>query len=115
MARIEAVRVAQDAAYAASLSDAEWYALSQDHDWQQLVAEQSEMVGGVLAVYGDKFPGYGAATGAIPDAGSAQSAAFKVAGTDVGRMQGLGIVTNLGQYTENIRTTGIRFTRTRSS
>src|SRR5207245_2592738 len=42
MARLEAVRVAQDAAYAASLSDADWYALSQDPDWQQLVAEQSE-------------------------------------------------------------------------
>ena len=112
MARIEAVRVAQDAAYAASLSDAEWYALSQDHDWQQLVAEQSEMVAGVLAVYGDKFPGYGAATAAIPDAGSAQSAAFKVAGTDVARMQGLGIVTNLGQYTENMRMPGMLFMRT---
>ena len=112
MARIEAVRVAQDAAYAASLSDAEWYALSQDHDWQQLVAEQSEMVAGVLAVYGDKFPGYGAAAAAIPDAGSAQSAAFKVAGTDVARMQGLGIVTNLGQYTENMRMPGMLFMRT---
>lgn len=39
MARIDAVRVAQDAEYAASLSDADWYQLSQDADWQLLVAE----------------------------------------------------------------------------
>ena len=50
MAQIEAVRVVQDAAYAASLSDQDWYALSQDPAWQEMVSEQSEMVAGVEVV-----------------------------------------------------------------
>ena len=57
MAQIEAVRVAQDAAYAASLSDSDWYALSIDPAWQEMVAEQSELVAGVIAKYGNKIPG----------------------------------------------------------
>src|SRR3989442_1121997 len=57
MAQIEAVRVAQDAAYAASLSDADWQQLAQDPTWQELVAEQSELVSSVIAVHGHKLPG----------------------------------------------------------
>src|SRR5712691_9434718 len=55
MAQIEAVRVVQDAAYAASLSDQDWYALAQDPTWQEMVSEQSEMVSGVIAQYGNKL------------------------------------------------------------
>src|SRR2546428_12413628 len=57
MAHLEAVRVAQDVAYAASLSDADWQQLAQDPTWQELVAEQSEMVSSVIAVHGHKLPG----------------------------------------------------------
>src|SRR3989442_9855289 len=101
MARLEAVRVAQDAAYAAGLSDADWYALSQDPDWQQLVAEQSEMLTNVMAVHGHKLPGASLAASTqneLPPVGP-----FKIVGTDIARMQGLGLVTNLGPYTENMR------------
>ena len=59
MAQIEAVRVVQDAAYAAGLSDQDWIALSQDPAWQEMVSEQSEMVAGVIAQYGNKLPGGG--------------------------------------------------------
>src|SRR2546429_531338 len=110
MARIEAVRVAQDAAYAASLSDADWQALAQDHEWQQLVAEQSEMVASAIAVHGHKL-GY-AGDGTTNKTPAAPAAAFKVIGSDVARMQGIGIVTNLGQYTENMRMPGMLFMRT---
>ena len=110
MARIEAVRVAQDAAYAASLTDADWRTLSADPEWQQLVAEQSEMVANVMATHGDKL-GYAGdpVASATP---VAPSGAFKVIGSDIARMQGIGIVTNLGQYTENMRMPGMLFMRT---
>ena len=110
MARIEAVRVAQDAAYAASLTDADWRTLSADPEWQQLVAEQSEMVANVMATHGDKL-GYAGdpVASATP---AAPSGAFKVIGSDIARMQGIGIVTNLGQYTENMRMPGMLFMRT---
>src|SRR3989442_6012241 len=110
MARLEAVRVAQDAAYAAGLSDADWYALSQDPDWQQLVAEQSEMLTNVMAVHGHKLPGASLAASTqneLPPVGP-----FKIVGTDVARLQGLGVVTSLGQYVENMRMPGMLFMRT---
>jgi len=111
MAQIEAVRVAQDAAYAASLSDADWQQLAQDPTWQELVAEQSELVSSVIAVHGHKLPGAArAAEAATREA--AVPAAFKVVGTDVARVQGIGVVTNLGQYTENLRMPGMLFMRT---
>src|SRR3989449_6669191 len=110
MARLEAVRVAQDAAYAASLSDADWYALAQDPDGQPLVAEKSEMRTNVLAVHGQKLPGGSLAASTqneLPPVGP-----FKIVGTDIARMQGLGVVTSLGQYTENVRMPNMLFMRT---
>src|SRR5687767_1679905 len=91
MAQIEAVRVAQDAAYAASLTDADWYALAQDPTWQEMVSEQSEMVSSVLATHGHKLPGAG-----HESTPTAAPSAARVVGTDIARIQGLGIVTNLG-------------------
>src|SRR5213593_1882674 len=111
MARIDAIRVAQDTAYADSLSDADWRQLAQDPTWQELVAEQSEMVAPVIAVHGHKLPGAGgAAASATPQA--ALPTAFSIIGTDVARVQGLGVVTSLGQYTENMRMPGMLFMRT---
>jgi CO/xanthine dehydrogenase Mo-binding subunit len=109
MAQIEAVRVVQDAAYAASLSDQDWYALAQDPTWQEMVSEQAEMVAGVIAQYGNKLPGGGqsSAPTEIP-----VFRPFKVIGTDIARIQGYGIVTNQGQYTENLRMPGMLFMRT---
>src|SRR5256712_677575 len=111
MARIDAIRVAQDAAYADSLSDADWYQLAQDPTWQELVAEQSEMVAPAIAVHGHKLPGATvAAASGIRQA--AFPTAFNIVGTDVARVHGLGVVTALGQYTENMRMPGMLFMRT---
>jgi CO/xanthine dehydrogenase Mo-binding subunit len=109
MAQIEAVRVAQDPAYAASLSDSDWFALANDPAWQEMVSEQSEMVAGVIAKYGDKLPGGGreSAPAEIP-----AFRPFKVIGTDIARIQGYGIVTAQGTYTENLRMPGMLFMRT---
>ena len=109
MAQIEAVRVVQDAAYAASLSDQDWYALAQDPAWQEMVSEQSEMVAGVIAQYGNKLPGGGqtSAPTEIP-----VFRPFQGIGTDIARIQGYGIVTNQGTYTENLRMAGMLFMKT---
>lgn len=111
MAQIDAVRVAQDAAYAASLSDADWYQLAQDPTWQVLAAEHSEMVASVLAVHGHKLPGANAGNGTL-NTEIPPTLATKIVGTDIARVHGLGIVTNLGQYTENMRMPGMLFVRT---
>src|SRR5512140_1501856 len=109
MAKLDAVRAAQDAAYADSLTDSEWQALAQDPTWQQLQAEQPEFLVNVLAAHGSKLPGAGtpSTNTEIPIQGP-----FKVIGTDISRMQGIGIVTNQGQYTEHTRVAGMLFMRT---
>jgi CO/xanthine dehydrogenase Mo-binding subunit len=109
MAQIEAVRVAQDAAYAASLSDSDWYALSMDPAWQEMLAEQSELVAGVIAKYGNKIPG---ATGGSTQSEIPFTRPFKIIGQDIARMQGYGIVTDKGTYTENLRMAGMLFMKT---
>jgi len=108
MARIEAIRVAQDPAYAAGLSDADWRELSRDPEWQQLVAEQAETVAAVMAEHGHKISG---ANGNDPVA-QVPAGPFKVIGQSYARMQGLGIVTDKGLYTENMRMPGMLFMRT---
>ena len=110
MAHIEAVRVVQDPAYAASLTDSDWYDLSQDPAWQEMVGEQSETIAPVVAMYAQKLPG-GGREPSNPTEIPVQRP-FKVLGTDVARIQGYGIVTNQGTYTENLKMSGMLFMRT---
>jgi CO/xanthine dehydrogenase Mo-binding subunit len=110
MAHIEAVRVIQDAAYAASLSDSDWMDLAQQADWNEMLGEQAEAVAPVLAQYAAKLPG-GGRSGSTPTEVPVNRP-FRVLGTDIARIQGYGIVTNQGTYTENLRMPGMLFMRT---
>lgn len=111
--RIDALRVAQDSAYAASLSDDDWRALALDPTWDELVGEFHELVAPVIARYGAKL-GIPAPrpVSPAPQAAAAPRESFSVVGQRVPRLHGLGIVTNLGQYTENMRMPGMLHTRT---
>src|SRR3989442_7791200 len=111
MAQIEAVRVAQDAAYAASLSDADWQQLAQDPTWQELVAEQSELVSSIIAIHGHKLPGAARAAEAATREAAVPAAVHGV-GTDVARVQGLGGVTELSQDNGKFMVPGMLFIRT---
>jgi xanthine dehydrogenase molybdenum-binding subunit len=110
MAHIEAVRVVQDPAYAASLSDTDWRDLAADPTWNEMVGEQSELVAPIFAQYGAKLPG-GGREGSTPTE-IPVNRVFRVLGTDIARVQGYGIVTNQGTYTENLRMPGMLFMRT---
>ncbi len=112
MAKIDAVRVCQDADYAQTLTDADWYALSQDPTWQEIVAEQSEMTTNVLAAHGHKLPGAGGGAGTSNPMEIPVFPRTKIVGTDIARLQGMGVVTSLGQYAENLRMPGMLFMRT---
>ena len=52
---IDALRVAQDPAYAASLTDEQWRRLALDPAWDELVGEFHELVEPVIARYGEKL------------------------------------------------------------
>src|SRR5262245_54573378 len=114
--RVDALRVVQDPEYAASLTETQWRVLANDPFWNELVGEFSEMTAPVLSLYaaqlGQAAP-RPAATSQTPAARPPAPAAppqpqrFDVVGKPVPRLHGLGIVTNLGQYTENMRMNGM--------
>lgn len=110
--RLDALRVVQDAAYAASLTDVEWHALAQDPIWHEMVGEFAEMVAPVLARYGDRL-GVGTAAQVTPPAPPQPGpGGFEVIGKRVPRIHGLGVVTSMGQYVENMTMPGMLHTRT---
>ena len=114
--KVDPVRVVQDPAYAAGLTDAHWKALAGDPVWNEMVGEFREMVEPVLALYAQRM---GEAAPPTASSSAVRSevppAAFQVVGKRVPRLHGLGVVTDLGQYTENMRMPGMLFTRTRRS
>src|SRR5262245_30547180 len=119
--KIDALRVVQDPEYAAGLTENQWRILANDPVWNELVGEFYEMTAPVLSLYaaqlGQAAPRPQAppqAPAARPPAQSApqQPEKFDVVGKRVPRLHGLGIVTNLGHYTENMRKNGMLFTRT---
>lgn len=110
MARIDAIRVVQDAAYAETLTTDDWAALAQDPAWQEMVGEQRELIEPVVQKFGHMIPGMG------PNPATEQQtppqSAFKIIGTDIARIQGYGIVTEKGTYTENLRMANMLYMRT---
>ena len=114
MLKVDAIRVVQDPQYAASLSEAHWHALKGDPVWNELVGEYHEMVAPVMTLYAAQL-GLALAkpTAAEPaDTMPAKSGQFDVIGKHIPRIQGLGVVTSLGQYTQNMRMPGMLHTRT---
>jgi len=109
--RIDALRVAQDQAYAASLTDSDWQVLALDATWNELIGEFAEMVAPVIARYGAKL-GMPASQAVAPAPETPAAESFTVVGQRVPRLHGLGVVTNLGQYTQNMRMPGMLHTRT---
>lgn len=119
MLKVDALRVVQDPEYAASLTDAHWRALSGDPVWSELVGEYHEMVAPVLTLYAAqlgmavaKAAPAEAPTEAVDTPPPAKGEPFQVIGKRIPRVQGLGVVTSLGQYTENMRMPGMLHTRT---
>ena len=107
--KVDALRVVQDPAYAASLTDSQWHALTDDPAWDELVGEFEEMTAPVMELYAAKL-GMAAPQAATPP--PAQAEQFGVIGKRVPRLHGLGVVTNLGKYTQNMRMPGMLHTRT---
>ena len=106
--QIDALRVAQDPALAASLTADEWRELANNPDWIRLVAEQSELVAASILAAGDKV----AQVAQPPTPASVLNGPYTIVGNKVPRLQGMGIVTGMGQYTEHMNMTGVLYTRT---
>ena len=122
--KVDPIRVVQDPAYAAGLTNAHWKVLAEDPVWNEMVGEYPEMVESVMALYAQRMaeaaPSQQTSSsmmGGMSGTAGAMStddppASFQVVGTRVPRLHGLGVVTDIGQYTENMRMPGMLFTRT---
>jgi CO/xanthine dehydrogenase Mo-binding subunit len=107
-AQVDLLRLAQDASYAASLSLEDWALLAQDPTFQQTLAEHHELLAATLDVHSHKLPGFAQLAQPAP----VPQGPFSVIGQPAPRMQGLGVVTNLGQYTQHMTMPGTLYTRT---
>ncbi|MGH9460952.1 MAG: hypothetical protein ACRD1X_07015, partial [Vicinamibacteria bacterium] len=105
--KVDPIRVVQDPAYAAGLTNAHWKVLAEDPVWNEMVGEYPEMVEPVMALYAQRMTevapsqevassrmGGAASTGAVSTDDPAAS--FEVVGTRVPRLHGLGVVTDIG-------------------
>src|SRR3990170_4139862 len=110
--KVDALRVVQDPEYAASLTEEHWRSLATDPVWDELVGEYHEMVAPVLALYAQQMGVPAPRPVSAAPASTAALADFQVIGKRVPRLHGLGVVTNLGQYTQHMRMAGMLHTRT---
>src|ERR671933_34754 len=112
MARtIDVLRVATEPAYAAELTAEEWYEVARSAEWNQMLAEQRELLEPTLAAQRTMLPGF-MQQAAPPVPAQVLNGPYNVVGQKVPRVQGLGIVTGLGQYTEHMTQPGTLYTRT---
>jgi len=110
--KVDALRVVQDPAYAASLTEAHWRSLANDPVWNELIGEFHEMTAPVLGLYAMQLGVPAPRPVSARTSPATQPDQFQVIGKRVPRLHGLGVVTNLGQYTQNMRLNGMLYTRT---
>jgi CO/xanthine dehydrogenase Mo-binding subunit len=95
---INAVTVLANPELAATLTAEEWATLQQTADWGHLVEEYSDVIATQL---GDSVPTLAQIAPPAPNLG-AQQTQFKYIGSRQPRVQGLGVVSNVGWYTQNL-------------
>lgn len=118
MAKIDVnvFRAAEDREYAAGLSVAEWEALVNSPDFDLLLGEYPELAERLTTENRERLRGVGfGMSGRLrtPNRSLAQqSNEFRVLGQRIPRIQGLGVVTSVGDYVENMAVAGMVYMRT---
>jgi CO/xanthine dehydrogenase Mo-binding subunit len=107
--RVDALRVAFDLEYAATLTDAQWSELAASPEWHIMTAEHADLLGPVMARFADRFSQAQAPVRPIPEG------PFNVIGKPAPRLHGFGHVTGYGQYAEHMSQPGMLFMRTLGS
>jgi xanthine dehydrogenase molybdenum-binding subunit len=105
--RIDAFRAAFDLDYAATLSDAEWAAVTHTAEWHILEAENIDLLAPVMARFPERFNVMAQAQTAPPR--PIPEGPFTIIGKPHPRLHGFGHVTGFGQYTEHMSTPGMVF------
>src|SRR5512144_921743 len=103
--KVDVLRSVQDANYAATLTHEDWYELSRNPLFRDLAAEVPELTAPLFERFGlDPFAG-----GAPPMNPTLATTDFTVVGKRMPRTHGIGIVTGIGRYSENMTMPGMVF------
>lgn len=112
--RVDVIRAIQDATYADSLTSEQWHELAASPEWDLLVGEMADVIAPFIAKYEQKLPTRAAGGG--PGNGTANKSLgatnLAVLGKRIPRVQGLGVVTGLGKYTQHIAPSNTLFMKT---
>lgn len=108
--QVDVLRAIQDERYAAQLTPEQWTELTQSPQWHELVAESPELVAPFAAKHG--LAGSNGSGGLRAPQAAPATAAYTTIGTRVPRVNGLGIVTGLGKYVENMNVPGMLHMKT---
>ncbi len=111
ISQVDALRVATDAAYAASLTRPQWESLAASPEWAHLLEEYADILQPALAQQASLGLGLNQVSPPPENAGAKQTQ-FNVVGTRMPRVQGLGIVSNIGTYTQNLNMSNQLFMKT---
>lgn len=102
---VDVLRAVHDASYAAELTQDQWSVLVQDPVFQELAADVPELAAPLYRRFG--------LSGDSPQTNPSLAVAPNgVVGTNVLRTHGIGIVTGVGRYTENMTMPGMVYMRT---
>lgn len=99
---VDVVRAVHDAAYAAELTRDQWNVLVQDPTFHELVSDSPELGAALFKRFGT-----GGEAGTARPNKSLEISTFSVIGTKQIRTHGMGIVTGMGKYTENMTMAGM--------
>lgn len=102
---VNVLRAIQDESYAAELTQDQWNELVQDPLWHEISADIPELTAPLYA----RFGANGASSGANP---SLAVTNFSVIGKKQVRTHGVGVVTGVGRFSENMVMPGMVFMRT---
>lgn len=110
--QVDVLRAVQDEHYAAQMTPEQWSELTQSPQWNELVAESPELVAPLIAKFGNYVLVSGNGGEKTPASAPAAATTFNVLGKRIPRVHGLGIVTGLGKYVQNMRVPNMLFMKT---
>jgi xanthine dehydrogenase molybdenum-binding subunit len=111
--QVDVIRAIQDNKYADSLTFEQWRELAASPEWDLLLGEMREVVEPFVQKYASKLPGIGGNGNGDGSANATLAATnLAVLGKRIPRVQGLGIVTGVGHFTQHIAPMNVLFMKT---
>jgi CO/xanthine dehydrogenase Mo-binding subunit len=110
---VDVLKAVREPAYAARLTANEWQALIRSPEFDELVGEHSELAENFIKTHEKQLARFGLKAYAKAAANlSLAQEDFAVIGKRIPRVQGIGVVTGLGNYVHNMTMPGVLYMRT---